>query len=473
MTISRRSFVERLSFGTGGALLSSLVGGFVREARGQIATRKRVVIVIQGNSFNAARCFTPADVPRPPVSQSFETTRYSLPAMLAPLAPYRDRMLLVDGLRHRDYGYGIQGPPGSAHSGNFATLTSVHPMSSPGGMSFDQYLAGTLGAASPFRSVLLAGTRDPRDALTNQTLCARGPGQPLPLQASPQEAFRSVFGGRVAGSSGSSVDTQRLLALKRRSVFDFMLDDIKRAQAALGPAERAKLDEYLTSIRAVEETRSKLDQQMQSAPACAAPSLSPSLATYEERIAAHFEVATLALKCNLTQVVVLSAAATDGQFAMNYTKLFPSAPTDPNAPGNNNAHTWGHVSDSAEGISKYNVTLGYHAGLIAKMVKDLSAAMEGDKSVFANTVVFWASDGGANHHSERDRWPIVVVGNAGGALRSDGRYLTYPYPWQPNTRQRSATEFFWTIAKAVGFPTTTFAANGFDSPKAVLSEILA
>ena len=43
-----------------------------------------------------------------------------------------------------------------------------------------------------------------------------------------------------------------------------------------------------------------------------------------------------------------------------------------------------------------------------------------------NTIIVYVSDNSDKHHSSATEWPMVVVGNLGGRLKSTGRFLAYP-----------------------------------------------
>ena len=67
----------------------------------------------------------------------------------------------------------------------------------------------------------------------------------------------------------------------------------------------------------------------------------------------------------------------------------------------------------------------FHFDLIARLAKKLESVPEGDGTMLDNTVIVYVSDGAEGHHSRCWEWPMVVLGNAGGKLKT-GRYVDYP-----------------------------------------------
>src|SRR5205085_9897984 len=124
------------------------------------------------------------------------------------------------------------------------------------GISFDQIVANKIGDQTRFPSLEL-GMEDARQAgdcdsgyscaYTNN-LAWKSETQPLPPILDPRALFERLF-GTGAALSPEEADRQ---ARYRRSILDFVTDDTKKLETALGPTDRRKLDEYLSSIREVE-----------------------------------------------------------------------------------------------------------------------------------------------------------------------------------------------------------------------------
>jgi hypothetical protein len=494
--VSRRSFLERLSLGAGAFFLSPMASSLLNEARGAVPTARRFLLVVSGNGWTPP--FSPTNVGPPtyalentgfvppelrdgPLSKkgiafgsmyAGQPSDFSLTPSMAALAPHRSRMLLVDGLTNRQWV--ASGGLGSGHSQGFATLSCVPNPGmdhdgggTPGGITFDQYLAGTLGKDSPFKSVNLAtraqGTDGSSTTRLLPTLCATGPGTPVQSYCLPREAFMRVFAGVRSGTSDPRADA---IFAARRSVMDFVAADVQRLQARLAPTEKRKLDEALSSIRALEQ---RLTTRVDVSAACQPPMLADS-PLIEDRQDAQLQIATAALLCGITRVaVVLFAAGPESNWEAHYVKLGANDRIHSIAHGD---PPWG-MNDTTRAL--VNKVHNFHAGLVAGAVSRLAEVREGDRTVLDDSVVMWMNDAGAFHHCNFARYPMVLFGNAGGALKVDGRYLRYPLQTgdDPVPGARSVADMFCTIATALGAPTNSFGSGGKVPVKGPLgSEIL-
>ena len=86
-------------------------------------------------------------------------------------------------------------------------------------------------------------------AYTN-TLSWKDPDSPMAVDTDPRSVFERLF-----GTVDPSLDpkTRAHRALYRRSILDITRDDTKKLELDLGPADRRRMDEYLTSVREVED----------------------------------------------------------------------------------------------------------------------------------------------------------------------------------------------------------------------------
>jgi hypothetical protein len=73
----------------------------------------------------------------------------------------------------------------------------------------------------------------------------------------------------------------------------------------------------------------------------------------------------------------------------------------------------------------FNAIRAFHFKQIARLARRLQGIKEGDGTMLDSTVIVYLSDAAENHHSAAFEWPMVILGNAGGKLKT-GRYLDYP-----------------------------------------------
>src|SRR6185503_6093098 len=116
------------------------------------------------------------------------------------------------------------------------------------------------------------------------------PTTPLPAEAHPRIVFESLFG------EGGSIADRRAALRKKASLLDAFNDDLARLQRQLGPGDRAKVTEYLDSVREVE-------RRIQKAEADAVGNPLPDLdrpvgvpATYADHARLMFDLQVLAMQ---------------------------------------------------------------------------------------------------------------------------------------------------------------------------------
>src|SRR3954468_544977 len=188
-----------------------------------------------------------------------EGTDYELPAILQPLSAVREDVLVLSGLtcdKARPNGDGA----GDHARASSAFLTGAQARKTAGanfrsGVSADQIAAQRIGEQTRLASLELgieqfrgSGNCDSGySCVYEHTLAWRNPTTPLPTQVDPKEVFERLF-------SDNSSDPERLKRRRlRASVLDAVLDDAHSLERTLGGADRQKLDQYLSSVRDLEE----------------------------------------------------------------------------------------------------------------------------------------------------------------------------------------------------------------------------
>ena len=101
----------------------------------------------------------------------------------------------------------------------------------------------------------------------------------------------------------------------------------------------------------------------------------------------------------------------------------------------------------------YNIIRRYHFDLIAGLCQKLEKVPEGNGTMLDNTVIVYLSDGAESHHSRCWEWPMVVIGNMGGKLRT-GRYVDYPGYGRKG--HRTTANMYLTLLHLAGATRDTF-----------------
>ena len=167
---------------------------------------------------------------------------------LKPLEPWRDQVTVLGGLCHPK----VRRIGGHDSGDTFLTgeEMSLKANGLKNSISLDQFMAHShrLGSETRFSSLALSsdgGTGMPTRA---NTLSFSNTGQPIPSFNRPALVFERLF-----GLSGESIDAQRKGLTRTGSHLDLLLDDAKSLHRKLGKTDQDKLDQYLTSVREIEQ----------------------------------------------------------------------------------------------------------------------------------------------------------------------------------------------------------------------------
>ena len=341
-----------------------------------------------------------------------------LPRILKPLEPFKDDVLLLSNLTHNN-GRALLDGPGDHGRCCASYLTGMHPRKTmvdiQAGISCDQIVAKEVGAHTRFAS-LEVGMEDARQAgdcdsgyscaYTNN-LAWRSETQALPPILDPRTLFERLFGRGPALSPEVREKRNRY----RRSILDFVMEDTRKLQSDLGPTDRRKLEEYLSSIREIEMQIGKAESDNAHVdPGMDKPYGIP--ADFSEHFKLMTDMITVAFRADLTRVVTF--LVTREGTSRPYREI--------GIPDGHHPLTH-HRNDPGlmEKVAQINT---YHVKQFAAWVEKLKSASEGEGSLLDNSmIVYGAGLADGNRHSHEDL-PTLIAGRAGGAFKT-GRRIIY------------------------------------------------
>jgi hypothetical protein len=370
-----------------------------------------------------------------------EGAAFELTPTLQPLAPFRDRMLVLSGLNH-NAAYALPGEGELApHERAGATfLTGVHPKKEGYvGISVDQIAARELGKDTQLTSLEL-GLHNTEvvgqcekgwSCAYLNTLSWSNATTPLPSVGQPRAIFERLF-----GDSDSTDPALRLAQIREdRSLLDAVIEATARLMTKLGPRDRAQLTQYLDSIRDVERRIQIAEgQSSRDLPAMNRPAGIP--ATFDEYARLMFDLQVLAFQTNLTRVSTFMM----GRESSN--RAFPEIGV-PDA-----HHALSHHRGDADKIAKVIQIDLYHSKLFAYFLEKMQAIPDGEGSLLDSTMIVYGSaisDG--NEHSYNDL-PILLFGNGAGQIKQ-GRHLRFP-------KDTPMSNLYLTILDNFGIPLEKF-----------------
>ena len=235
------------------------------------------------------------------------------------------------------------------------------------------------------------------------------PTTPLPAEAHPRIVFERLFG------EGGSPEDRREALRRKASLLDWVIEDAQRLQSDLGPEDRARVDQYLTSIREVERRIQKAEAESTEG---ALPDLDRPVgvpAAYGDHAKLMFDLQALAMQADITRVITFQLARETS------TRTYPEAGVpEPH-------HPLTHHGNNPEKIAKVAKINGFHVSLFSAFLEKLKAIREGEGSLLDNTVYLYGSGMGNPNVHDHTNLPILVAGGAAGGIRG-GRHIRYSEP---------------------------------------------
>lgn len=355
----------------------------------------------------------------------------TFPQYTAPLEPFADSLLFLNGIRHCSAVVGDNGfngsLNGSEHARGTGGLLTARPlgtgtfksfMATSGwgsGISLDQHLGNVLDPPTRFTTLELGV--HVRDSQVRGRFSYTAADQPVPPREDPADVFDALFGSSVSsGGSGETDPAMAQLRAERRSVFDLTKREIQRLQGRLGQEDRVKLEAHLQSIRDIEVRLSAATQNGVGIDQCDVPQGNMEVdllddGTLEQTGRLQMDLAAAALACDQTRIITIQWNYSESEH------LFPFL----NITGNHHdiSHDW-----QGAGFEKYGTIQTWFASQLAYFLGKLDSYKEGDGSVLDNTVVFWGSEIGESTTHDLTRMPYVLAGGGGGVLNT-GRVLDF------------------------------------------------
>ena len=353
-----------------------------------------------------------------------EGAGFTLPPSLEPLKPFRDELVVLTGLaQHNSEALGDGGGDHARALSCF--LTGVHPLKTDGanihvGISVDQVAAQKLGGQTRLPSLELGLERGAQSGNCDSGYsCAyssniswRSPTTPMAKEINPRSVFDRLFAGR--GKTGSAADEQKR-ALFRKSILDFALEDAQQLRGRLGMNDRRKLDDYLTSLREIEQRIARIESSTANLPGGATrPAGIPK--EFAEHAHLMFDLIALAFQTDTTRICTFMFA-NEGS-----TRPYPMIGVP------EGHHDLSHHGNDPKKQAKLAKINHFHIELFAYLVGKLRNIREGDHSILDSTMLVYGSgisDGNRHNH---DDLPVLLVGKGNGTIKP-GRHIKYsPQP---------------------------------------------
>lgn len=418
MSMSRRDFAKRL--GAGIFLLPFISTKAFAASQKLTSTPKRVIIITSLGTVHSL--WKPVSAPGKPLI---------LPASLQPLSSIADRIVLADGLSFPNPSEGHSTPQtlsGFTFSNGYG----------PNASSVDQYLAGKLGQATKLPSLLVGWQAK------NEGQFWQGGRRLTPLDT-PSDAWQVAFANAAAAPKAPSATGTQEAEVPRQRIWDLVAAQLGDVQKTLGKDAKARLNDHLTSLAALEKSASGA-----SLAACTAP-LEPTLNGADAQADGSSDVVTdaqvdlivAALACDVTRVVGMQWGVSNRQYI--------AGDVDDDEHSAVHSGQWGEA--------KLIKAEAYLSAWYAKLVTRLAAMpdpMDPGHTLLDNTLILWTRDIGDGPTHMQYSMPYVLAGGTGYLkTQAGGSYYNYGGDNATQTVGKPHQRLLLNLCEFMGVPSAT------------------
>lgn len=419
-SISRRRFLRGVGAAVALPALPSLLPRLSRAAEGAAASGVgggatsaplRMAFITIPNGVNLD-CWWPKGVGK----------EFELNSTMKSLAGVKDQLQVISGLDHINATAGGDGA-GDHARGSASLLTGCRAKKTSGsdirlGPSIDQVAAQHIGHLSRFPSLELtcdtervSGNCDSGYACAYQyNVSWRSETTPVAAESNPRRVFERLFG------AGNAEERSKNLAMRQqtsRSILDFIRDDAKSLSEKLSSQDNHKLDEYLTSVREIEQRIFRFEQVAKlPGKDVKAPEDVPE--DFGQRMEVMYSMLALAFQTDSTRIATMMVAH-DGS-----NRRYSEIGLD------RGHHDLSHHRGTKEDLEMIAQIDKFHVKYFGQFLDKLAASKDDDgTSILHNSMIVYASgiaDGNAHSHTNL---PVILAGSGSGKLQT-GRFHSVP-----------------------------------------------
>ena len=411
--ISRRAALRGMGVTMALPLLEAMTPA---RARGSVSTTPRTrfaaLEMVHGSAGSTGegteKCYwSPAAEGR-----DFEFTQ-----ILRSLEPHRDYLTIVS---HTDIALATAQTPAEAgadhNRSSAAWLTCAHAKMTEGAdfenaTSMDQVYAQHHGQDTPLPSIQLC--IEDVGSLTGacgygygcvyaNTISWSSPTTPLPMERDPRVVFERLFG------DGATPEERLRRRATNSSILDGILEKIADLKRGLGPADRARLGDYVEDVREIERRIEKAEQHNAERSADELPSAPVGVPdTWSDHVKLMFDLQVLAFSTEVTRVSAfkMSRDVSSRVFEGSGVKT--------------PFHTLSHHQNRPEQLAEFAKLNEFHVRHVAYFLDKMKNTPDGDGNLLDHSMVLYGSpmgDGSVHNHL---RVPLLLAGHANGQLEGN------------------------------------------------------
>ena len=338
------------------------------------------------------------------------------PSSLSPLEPFRDALTIVSNTDVRmAEAFELPEIGGDHFRSSAVFLTQSKPKQTQGsdvfvGTSLDQLYAQRFGQDTPIPSMQLCienvdqagGGAYGYACVYTDTISWASPTQALPMVRDPRVAFDQLFG------VGATPEERAAHRRADRSILDWITTEVARLRTQLGPADRARLNDYLEEVREIERRIQKVEAYNVSGEPRELPEAPAGVPDdFEEHVKLMFDLQAVAFASDITRVFSFKMGR-DG-----------SARVYPDSGVNTGFHPASHHQGREDRVTQFAAINKYHVNMVPYFLEKLRNTPDGDGTLLDNSLIVYGSPMGDSNVHNHKRCPLFLAGHAGGKLRGN------------------------------------------------------
>ena len=361
------------------------------------------------------------------------------------LDPYKNKMNLISGLQ-----YFLDGKPLETHASGVEIVTTGGIAAQAEALATtDSMIADVIGNRTRFRSIEVA-LNGGRQSRSHRAGAANNPSEP-----SPAALYTRIFGPEFKDPNAADFKPDPV-TMARKSVLSYVTEQRKKTMTEVGASDRARLDQYFTAIREIEQQLALELQRPEPLPQC-------SVADKEQETKPSSLITAVQANNKLFSNLLAHAVAC-GQ-----TRVFNINTGSQGLRKEGSSQTW-HGWTHEEAVDEklgYQPEVTFFVTTSTKMLADfvgvLDSYKEGPGTLLDRTALMWMTDHGYARTHTMDNIPVMTFGAAGGRLKTGQHISAIGDP---------ATRVGLTMMQMMGVPVNTWGLQSNQTSKTV-TELLA
>ncbi len=334
-----------------------------------------------------------------------------LPSSLSSLEALRNQIMIVSNLYNQPASVPLAGDHARG-TGGFLTAQTCFKTDGAqirNGISIDQVIANQIGAQYRFPSLAfgaeggsnVGGCDSGYSCVYSRNISWVSEFTPSAKEVNLKLAFERLFS---TDRNGLTAEAKARIVAQKKSILDFVAEDSQRLKSKIGVRDQQKLDEYFTSIRALER-QIDFDQSAQNQQCQIDEDQSNRYRTdsneLSSKVKLFLDLSVLAFQCNLTPVITFMQANAASNIAYNFIGV------------SEGHHQISHHQDLQENFDKLKKIDEWTISQYAYFLDKLSQIPEGDGSILDQTLCMFSSEIQDGNRHNHDTLPMILAGAKG------------------------------------------------------------